>query len=565
MITPVVFLLIVIVAALPPKIEFEQIISSLKTELFQLSGGMLFSNTFTSPDDATSSTLATTHSPVDDILKRTRKLLGLKKNTLKSNNVWDRLRDGFDLTGYEHPRVDAQLNWYAKNQRYIDRVTDRAAPYIYFILKEVERRGIPTEIGLLPVVESAFQPFAFSSGRAAGIWQFIPATGKRYGLKQNWWYDGRRDIYASTHAALDFLQDLHRRFDGDWLQALAAYNSGGGTVSRAIRRNVEEGKPTNYWSLDLPKETRDYVPKLLAISALIAEPEFYNIKLRPLPYMPYFQRVAVESQIDLAKAAELADISLEEMFRLNPAFNRWATAPKGPHYLLVPYENADSFRDNLARYKPEERIQWKRHIVQSGESLQKIAETHGTSINVLKKTNKLENETVAAGKSLVIPFAPQGLKRYLASLENKNYDADLTSNPKQKITHTVSSGDTLWGISQEYNVSMNKLANWNNMDQDDVLVAGKKLIVHANSGLQDSDLLDALLPTTFAAPPTRITIRRVKYRVRSGDSLATISQRFKVSLNDLLGWNNSVKAEKQLRPGQYLTLFVDVTRQSDNI
>jgi len=564
MITPVIFLLIIIVAALPPKIEFQAVIGSLKTELFQLSGGVLFSKTATSnTSPSAESTIA--RSPVDDILARTRKLLGLKKNTIESNNVWDRLRAGFDLTGYEHPRVDAQLNWYAKNQRYLDRVSERAAPYIYFILKEVERRGVPTEIGLLPIVESAFQPFAFSAGSAAGIWQFIPSTGKRYGLKQNWWYDGRRDIYASTHAALDFLQDLHRRFDGDWLQALAAYNSGGGTVSRAIRRNRQEGKPTNYWALDLPKETRDYVPKLLAISALIAEPEVYNIELKPLPYMPYFKRVAVKSQIDLAKAAELADITIDEMFMLNPAFNRWATAPEGPHFLLVPYENAEMFSENLDNYKPEERIQWKRHIVKNGESLQNIAEVYGTSKNVLKKTNKLNGDTVVAGKSLVIPVAPRGLKRYLASLENKNYDSNLTTNPKQKITHMVTSGDTLWGISQEYNVSMNNLASWNNMDQDDTLIAGKKLVVHANSGLQDNDLLDALLPTTFAAPPARVITRRVKYRVRSGDSLATISQRFRVTVSELLNWNDKINADKHLRPGQYLTLFVDVTRQSENI
>jgi len=563
-ITPVVFLLVVIIAALPPKIEFQPIVTHLKNELFQLSGGILFNKTFTSNGTIPTDSVVV-YSSVDAILERTRKLLGFNKNTVKVNDVWEQLRKGFDLTGYEHPRVDAQLNWYAKNQRYLDRVTDRGAPYIYFILKETERRGVPTEIALLPIVESAFQPFAFSAAHAAGIWQFIPATGKRYGLKQNWWYDGRRDIYASTHAALDFLQDLHRRFNGDWLHALAAYNSGGGTVSRAIRRNAEEGKPTNFWALKLPKETRDYVPKLLAISALIAEPEFYNIKLKPLPYIPYFQRVAVKSQIELAKAAELADISIDEMYRLNPAFNRWATAPQGPHHLLVPYENVDLFRENLARYKPEERIQWKRHIVKNGESLQNIAKAYGTSAKMLVKVNKLNNRELATGKNLVIPAAPKKLQRYQASRENKNKNSKLTTSPKQKITHTVSTGDTLWGISQEYNVSMNRLASWNNMDQDDVLIAGKKLVVHTNNRLQDSDLLDALIPATFSAPLTHATTRRVKYRVRSGDSLATISQRFNVTVNQLVNWNNSVEGETHLRPGQYLTLFVDVTRQSENI
>jgi len=318
--------------------------------------------------------------------------------------------------------------------------------------------------------------------------------------------------------------------------------------------------------MDLPAETRDYVPKLLAISALVAEPEYYKVKLNPIPYTPYFRKVDTAGQIDLAKAAELADISIEELYRLNPAFNRWATPPEGPHYLLVPIENANLFRQNLAAYEPDDRVQWKRHVVKANEALTNIARENGTTTDVLKRINKLDGNKVAAGKSLVIPIAPKGMTRYIASLDKKHLDSNITSNPKQKITHTVSSGDSLWGISQEYNVSMNKLAEWNNMDQDDVLIAGKKLVVWTNDGLQDNDLIDALIPTTFAEPPKRSITRRIKYRVRSGDSLATISQRFRVSVPQLLSWNNGITEDKFLRPGQPLTLFVDVTRQSsDNI
>ena len=563
LITPVIILMMVVFAALPRGEEFSNMILTTKLKLFQASGGAVFEDVVSEDMISVSVEEPPTKSTVDALLERTRELLGIKAN--RSQDLWEELRDGFDLSGYEHPRVDAQLNWYMKNQRYLNRVTARALPYLYYILREIQDRGMPAEIALLPVVESAFQPFAFSSGRAAGIWQFIPATGKRYGLKQNWWYDGRRDVYASTKAALDYLQYLHRLFKGDWLLALAAYNSGEGTVSRAMKRASREGKPINFWALDLPRETRDYVPKLLAISALVAEPDYYNVKLSPIPYVPYFRKVATEGQIDLAKAAELADISIEELYRLNPAFNRWATPPKGPHYLLVPVENASLFRQKLAEYKPDERIRWKRHIVKKNESLHIIAKNNDTSVDILKRINKLDSTDVNSGKSLVIPVAPKGLTRYLASLDKKHLDSNITSNPRQKINHTVASGDSLWGISQEYNVSMSKLAQWNHMDQDDVLIAGKKLVIWTNDGLQDNDLMDALIPTTFAEPPERSVTRRVKYRVRSGDSLATISQRFKVSVPQLLSWNDNIQQDKFLRPGQPITLFVDVTRQSDNI
>ncbi|WP_455221399.1 LysM peptidoglycan-binding domain-containing protein [Kaarinaea lacus] len=564
MITPVVILLLIVFSALPRGEDLKELVLNTKLQIFQASGGSVFDSVVTDGIVEANVEAPPSKSAVDALLERTRQLLGLKKDV--SADLWEELRDGFDLSGYEHPRVDAQLNWYAKNQRYLDRVSDRALPYMYFILREVQERGMPTEIALLPVVESAFQPFAFSSGRAAGIWQFIPETGKRYGLTLNWWYDGRRDVYAATHAALDYLQDLNKRFKGDWLLALAAYNSGEGTVSRAMKRAAREGKPLNFWALDLPAETRDYVPKLLAISALVAEPDYYKVKLNPIPYSPYFRKVETAAQIDLAKAAELADISIEELYRLNPAFNRWATPPEGPHYLLVPIENANLFRQNLATYEPDDRVQWKRHIVKADESLFNIAKKHGTTADILKRINKLDSNKVATGKSLVIPIAPKGMTRYIASLDKKHLDSNITSNPKQKITHTVSSGDSLWGISQEYNVSMNKLAEWNNMDQDDVLIAGKKLVVWTNDGLQDNDLIDALIPTTFAEPPKRSITRRIKYRVRRGDSLATISQRFRVSVPQLLSWNNGITEDKFLRPGQPLTLFVDVTRQSsDNI
>ena len=249
---------------------------------------------------------------------------------------------------------------------------------------------------------------------------------------------------------------------------------------------------------------------------------------------------------------------------MNPAFNRWATAPNGPHYLLLPFENADLFTANLQSYPLNDRIQWRRYLVNGRESLNTIASKVGTTSDTLKRINRLDSGQLHDGKSLVIPIAPKGLNSYLATLDNKKLDATLTKNPKQKLSYTVQDGDTLWGIAQEYNVKMQRIAEWNNMEMDDVLFTGKKLTIWANDGLKDQDLLDALIPTTFAELPKRAITRKVNYRVRSGDSLGTISKRFNVTVQQLRNWNK-LSEDSLVTPGQKLTLFVDVTRQSDRI
>ena len=248
--------------------------------------------------------------------------------------LWQLTRQHMQLDlDNEEPRLQYQFNWYKKHPEYMQRVATRAGRYYYYILNEVLKRDMPAEIALLPIVESAYDPFAYSHGRAAGPWQFIPGTAKHFGLKNSWWYDGRRDIVASTGAALDYLQQLHRRFD-NWELALAAYNCGGGTVSKAIRRNQKKGLATDFWSLQLPKETRAYVPKLLAVSRLIRDAEQHDLELPPLPNLPVFAEVKLGSQIDLAQAAKLSSISTQELYQLNPGFNRWATDPDGPPSLV---------------------------------------------------------------------------------------------------------------------------------------------------------------------------------------------------------------------------------------
>lgn len=465
-------------------------------------------------------------------------------------DLWYRLRNGFQLSGHNHLRIQPHINWYVKNQAYLDRVVERARPFLYEIVQEVARMDIPMEIALLPVVESAFQPFAYSSGRAAGIWQFIPGTGKRYGLKQNWWYDGRRDVPEATRAALTYLSELRKRFDGDWLLALAAYNSGEGRVMRAQKKNRAKGLGEDFWSLDLPNETRDYVPKLLAISTIVEQTEKYGIDLASIPDEPYLTHIDIGSQIDLALAAKLADLPIEALYKLNPAFNRWATDPKGPHILSLPIGKAEGFRNALA--KVDNHIQWQRHRIRQGETLGEIAEKYQTSVTLLQQINNIRDKWIRAGNNIIIPVSTKELKHYLSEDQRRLTKQHAPRNGK-KVQHTVRKGDTLWDLSRQYKVSVSKLASWNSMAPRDALMPGKPLVIWTTKVSQT--------PVKFAVPPSSQTRQRLQYKVRKGDSLARIAQKFRVTVNNLRNWNSLPKG-KYLQPGQRLTLFVDVTRQS---
>ena len=466
-----------------------------------------------------------------------------------SADLWDRLRDHFRLQDSEHLRTLAEKKWYASHQAYIDRTIERARPYLYLIAEQAERQNVPAELVLLPIVESAFQPFAYSHGRAAGIWQFIPSTGRIFGLKQDWWYDGRRDIEASTRAAFKYLSNLKDSFDGDWLLALAAYNSGQGTVKKAIAHNRRRGKATDFWSLHLPKETRAYVPKLLAISAIIAHPEQYGISLDPVANEPYLARVDTGTQIDLALAAELAGISIEDLYRLNPAFNRWATDPDGPHYLLLPTDKAGTFSENLAQVPESKRIKWARHKIRDGESLGLIAKKYHTTVSMLREVNKLHGNMIRAGHSLIIPVATKHMNSYtLSAVQRTRAIQNSPGHGGHKTHYTVRSGDTLWDIARAHKVSVRTLARWNGMATRDVLKPGQKLVIWHSGGSIGN------LATT----------QRINYIVRSGDSLSRISQRFNVKVSELRRWN-SLQKNKYLHPGQRLTLYVDVTQQAENI
>jgi len=469
-------------------------------------------------------------------------------------DVWERLRRGFALQGYDHARVTPHLEWYSSHSDYLDRVARRAEPFLHLIAEEVERRGMPGEIALLPVVESAFRPFAYSHGRAAGMWQFIPGTGKRFGLKQNWWYDGRRDVLASTHAALDYLEYLHERFDGDWLLALAAYNSGEGTVGRAVARNRAKGMPTSFWYLRLPRETESYAPKLLALAAIVSAPEKYDIALHPIADEPRLATVEVGSQIDLAMAADLAGMDIEDLYQLNPGFNRWATDPDGPHRLLVPLDAQERFEQALAQLPADQRMRWERYRIQRGDSLIAIAKRYRTTPQMLRSVNKLRGNTIVAGRHLLIPVASRSFERYALSAEQRQ-KALHSNGSGRKVQHTVRGGDTLWALSRRYTVPVRKLAAWNGMAPGDVLKPGRTLVIWGT----DANPASPVAAVSHTGPAA--ALQPVSYVVRRGDSLARIARRFRVSIQQLCEWNG-ISRNSYLQPGQRLKLHVDVTQQS---
>lgn len=468
-------------------------------------------------------------------------------------DLWQITRQHMKLDLHvDNERVISQLKRYRKHPTHMDRVVKRATPYYYHIVNEAISRGLPSELALLPIVESAFDPFAYSHGRAAGAWQFIPSTGTYFGLEQNWWYDGRRDIISSTDAAYNYLEQLNKRFKGDWLLALAAYNAGGGTVSKAIKRNTREGKPTDYWSLPLPKETKAYVPKLLAIAALIKNAEQYNVSLAPINNEPYFTEVNTSSQIDLAQAAEMAGISTKELYLLNPGFNRWATAPDGPHRLLIPTKNSKIFIEELAKLPASERIKWTRYKIKSGDSLIAIANKFETTVSLIRKTNNINGNNIRAGKTLLVPTASQKASEYALSQHQrhiqKQKNISRTTDRKDK-SYTVKTGDSFWSIAQKHNVGVRQLARWNSMAPGDALRVGKRLVIWSKP------------KQTVISSADRQIIRKVGYKVRTGDSLSRIAGKFNVRIADILRWNK-LSESQYLKPGQRLTLFVDVTRSN---
>lgn len=460
-----------------------------------------------------------------------------------ATDVWQRIRAGLSFDRHlDDPTVREKLAFYARKQEFLDRVAERAHPYLFHIVEELERRGMPMELALLPIVESAFQPFAYSRSRASGIWQFIPSTGNRYGLKQNWWYDGRRDIVDATRAALDYLGMLHAEFDGDWLLALAAYNAGEKNVQRAVDQNRAAGRRTDFFALRLPRETRGYVPSLLAVCELLGNAERYGIRWQPIPNQQYFSVVHIDGQIEIDTAASLAGLSREAFRVLNPAFNQWATDPDGPHRLLVPVAAAADFAARVAALPPAERVRLQRHVVRNGDNLGLIARRYGTSVAALQQANHLRGTLIRVGQVLAVPTGPSTPAARIAPAAVAS--APVTAESGATM-HSVARGDTLWSIARRHGVSVAQLLAWNDLTARATLRPGQKIRVTATGA--ETAAGPEIVPVAYTPPAPR----PASYTVRAGDSLWLISRRFGITVAQLQQWNR-LQHGSVLHPGQTL-------------
>lgn len=455
----------------------------------------------------------------------------------EARDIWERIRAGYRLQDQigTHPRIERQRFGLASRPASIQQIAERSGPYIHYIVERLEENDMPLELALLPMIESSYNPLAYSPAQAAGLWQFIPSTGRHFNLRQTNWYDGRRDITASTNAAISYLKRLHDMFNGDWLLALAAYNAGEGTVSRAIERNARQGLPTDYWNLPLPRETQDYVPKLLAVSQIIQAPASYGVRLVPIANEPYFEKVAIAHQLDLSRIADLADMDEDELFQLNPAFKQRITLD-GPKHLLVPVDKAEELSASLANLPPSSQVQWRNYRVRGGDSLHDIANRHHVTVATLRDINRLNGNRLRVGQSLLIPQAPGTPQTPLYAREQRA-PAKPVAAPRPSH-YRVRSGDNLWDIAKRHNVAVADLQRWNRL-KGHSLRAGQTLALQGGRAA-----------TGQAAGKSSATY----YKVRSGDSLYAIAQRFSVDMQHLKRWNPRLGS--RIKPGQVLTLYL---------
>lgn len=470
-------------------------------------------------------------------------------------DLWDHMRNGFQMdVDTDNERIAVQRNWYLQHPDYLNRMALRSTRYLHYTVTEAEKRGLPTELALLPVIESAYDPFAYSHASAAGMWQFIPGTARIMGVKQNWWFDGRRDVLESTRAAYDFLSMLYEKF-GDWQLALAAYNAGPGAVQRAVDRNVAAGLPTDFWSLRLPAETRAYVPRFMAIVQIIKSPESFGVTLRPVVDQSFFRVINTAGQVDMTAAAQIAGISLKELYQLNPGFNRWATDPDGPHRLLVPASLPQDYEAQIAALPVPERVTVESYKVKKGDTLYRIARQFGVTPAELKKINNLKNDHVPVGRTLTVTRAKVS-PEFVALNEEMHLDRSTVAagGKASRSSYKVRRGDTLSSVARRHGMSVRDLARLNGISPKARVHAGQRLTLQTRSA--------GSVGKQRVAANSKKGMQRIRYEVRKGDTLASISKRYNVSVKQIKRWNG---ASQKIRPGQDIVLFVASNSRSRSL
>lgn len=467
----------------------------------------------------------------DEVAQAVEARLARENVIAPEDTVWETIRQGFGMADLPEAVVNRELHRYTRHLQYTQRMAFRSRMYLYYIVSETQRRGMPTEIALLPFVESAFQPEAFSKSKAAGLWQFIPSTGDIFDLRQSSWRDDRLDVLESTRAALDYLQNLYQQF-GDWHLALAAYNWGEGSIRRAISINERRGKPTDFMSLQLPEETSRYVPKLLAIKALIKEPQKFDLKLPEIANEPYFVRITKSRDLDVETAAQLAETDLEEFKLLNPSFNRPVIVAAHQRPILIPAEKADVFVSNLLNWQATGKplSNWSTYTLKKGDTLNKVAKRFSMTVADLRAANKIPTgRKVQIGSTLLV----KGAGSEDISHTQAKSEMELVPLPStRRITYRVRKGDTIGTIAKRFGMKTADVRRVNRLKSNTIRV-GQRL------KLEVRDV-------------QRRKIRARNYTVRAGDTLYSIAKKFNVSVSHLRDTNGL--DDLQLKPGQKLRI-----------
>jgi membrane-bound lytic murein transglycosylase D len=441
----------------------------------------------------------------------------------KDSNLWNEIRENSRLP-YDslHPKIQKASLKYDSHQYLINRLTKNGQRYLFYTFTKALERNLPVELSLIPFIESQFNPYAQSANGASGIWQFIASTGRENGLKKNWWYDARRDIVASTDAAYNFLEKLYSEHN-DWLIAIAAYNAGPSRVRKEIRKNKAKGLPTDFWSLNLPKETKAYVPKILALVEVIRDPKKFNIELPYLANRPYFEIVDLPSQVDLMQVGKLAGLKLETVYELNPGFNQWATDPNGPFRILLPVGISDRFRVVLSDINPSELVQWDKYLVQKGDSLTSISMKYMIDYELLKEINDLEDNLIYENEELIVPRGPSWIKDYL----------------NRPDVYYVKAGDSLSSIANAFAVTISDLSLWNDVNPSKYLLIGTKILIYPKY-LKPSKIISA-------------NKSDIAYPIKRGDTISKIAIKFGIDKDWIIKWNK-IENDSLIYPGDIIKL-----------
>ena len=455
--------------------------------------------------------------------------IGIEENVIEIStaqpyqDVWDFIKQNntSQNTNILNDQVLAYMNMHLKDLDRFDEYLNDSYYFLYFVIQELEKNNLPLELAILPYIESNYDPFSISSSGAVGIWQFMPRTGRLYQLDKSWWNEDRHDPFRSTEAAVKYLKYLYQRFDQNIYHTLAAYNAGPSLLDRRINQNKRRGMDTDFWSLNVPAQTKNYVPKYIALRELILNSDNYGIKLPQIPYEPVVKKISIPGQVEVLTLSEYLDIKPELLYKLNAGYTKWASAPEDESVFYIPSEKYILFENEDNPFKNSNQINWISHIVQSGDSLWSLASKYDTEVKIIKKINYLNNDLLSINDTLLIPLSKSKSNNFIP------YEM-----------YIVSEGDTLWSIAKEYNIEIRDLSRMNSIDENSYLQLGQQLSI-GNKNIHRN---------------MESKKRTILYSVKQGDNLFKISELFDVSIRSIEEINNFNNAT--LMPGQIIKVAI---------